>query len=81
MIDKRELSGLLALAVISMAVTPQLLRLRASRDFDSEERTRRNHFDREATYQKQRVSVKLTDEQRIWNDAVDAKKAAKKATP
>ena len=82
MIDKRALSGLLAMAAVLMASTmPQLPKGRALRDFDSEERTRRNHFDREAAWQKRLACATLTEEQRIWNDAVDAKNAAKKVTP
>ena len=85
MIDKRNLNGLLALAALSMvAATQQLPRGRASRDFDTARRNdfdtaRRNDFDVQAAHQKHLASAKLTEEQRVWNDAIEAKRAAKKA--
>ena len=80
MIDKRALSGLLAMAALSMSsAMPQLPKGRASRDWDLKERARRDDFDPK-TPKNILLKDKLTEEQRIWNDAVDAKKAAKKAT-
>ena len=85
MIDKRALPALLAMVAMSAVSTPttaQTVFVRSSsKDFESEERARRNYFDRQAARQKRIARSRQTEEHRTWNDAVDAKKAAKKATP